>query len=595
MQSSDFRLTIRSGKGEEHALVLDRQRTVIGKGEDVQISLSGWNVSRRHAVFVFDEENLFIEDLDSMFGTWINGERTQRFGPVRNDTEIVIGSYRLSVDVDAATPSAGTVTEPALAEVPEVARPLAPPLTPPASGQKSAPPRLSVVPPATPPAQVVRAGVSRRPPSEAEQRMFSWRKAIHKTLVERMEAHRIDINRMADEEVRSNVRALIRDIVAEQKDLPADLDVGELSQMVLDEAVGLGPLEVLLRDPAVSEVMVNAANDIWVERGGKLELTGTSFTSDLAVMGAIERIVTPLGRRIDESSPLVDARLKDGSRVNAIIPPLALRGPSITIRKFSRSRIEPHHLIGFGSISAEMIEVLRNAVLHRKNIIVSGGTGTGKTTFLNMLSSFIPDDERIVTIEDAAELTLDQPNLVSLESRPANAEGRGQITIRDLVRNSLRMRPDRIVVGECRGGEALDMLQAMNTGHDGSLTTLHANTPRDAVGRLEILVAMAGMNLPSVAVRAQIASAVHLMVQLTRFSCGSRKVTCISEITGMEGEVMQMQDLFLFRQTGRHAATGKTEGRFEACGTVPDFYGELKEAGVQVDLGIFSSNAGAAS
>ncbi|MES2935070.1 MAG: ATPase, T2SS/T4P/T4SS family, partial [Pseudomonadota bacterium] len=315
--------------------------------------------------------------------------------------------------------------------------------------------------------------------------MFSWRKAVHKTLVERMESHRIDINKMADDEVRSNVRALIRDIVTEQKDIPKIVDVTELSQLVLDEAVGLGPLEALLRDPTVSEVMVNAANDIWVERSGKLELTGASFTSDRAVMGAIERIVTPLGRRVDESSPLVDARLKDGSRVNAIIPPLALRGPSITIRKFSRSRVEPHHLIGYGSLTQPMIEVLRNAVLHRRNIIVSGGTGTGKTTFLNMLSRFIPDDERIVTIEDAAELTLDQPNLVSLESRPSNAEGKGQVSIRDLVRNSLRMRPDRIVIGECRGGEALDMLQAMNTGHDGSLTTLHANTPRDAVARLE--------------------------------------------------------------------------------------------------------------
>ena len=336
--------------------------------------------------------------------------------------------------------------------------------------------------------------------------------------------------------------------------------------------------------------MVNGHNDIYIERGGRLSRSAISFSNDAAVLAAIERIVSPLGRRIDESSPMVDARLKDGSRVNAIIPPLAIRGPSITIRKFSRKRLLDTDLIGFGSIDRAMIEFLRVAVRMRANVVVSGGTGSGKTTLLNVLSNFIPDSERIVTVEDAAELQLNQPNLVSLEARPANIEGRGAVTIRDLVKNCLRMRPDRIIVGECRGGEALDMLQAMNTGHDGSLTTAHANSPRDCLARLEVMTLMSGLDIPLQAIREQIASAVGLIVQQTRLSCGTRKVTHIAEVTGMEGNIIQLQDIFRFEQDGFDAA-GKVRGQFLATGHVPDFYRDLARRGLEVDMSIFSRGA----
>jgi pilus assembly protein CpaF len=318
-----------------------------------------------------------------------------------------------------------------------------------------------------------------------------------------------------------------------------------------------------------------------------LERLPVSYTSDRAVARIIERIVAPIGRRIDESSPMVDARLKDGSRVNAVIPPLALKGPSITIRKFSKRKLESQDLLRFGSANREMIEFMKVMVEHRKNVVISGGTGSGKTTLLNILSNFIPRGERIVTIEDAAELQLHHPNLVSLESRPANIEGKGQIAIRDLVRNSLRMRPDRIVVGECRGGEALDMLQAMNTGHDGSLTTAHANNPRDMLARLETMVLMAGLDLPVSAIREQIASAIDIVVQQTRYACGTRKVTHITEVTGVESGRIQLQDVFEFHQTGVDQA-GKTQGYFTGCGFVPEFYEELRRIGVPLDIDIFA-------
>jgi pilus assembly protein CpaF len=338
--------------------------------------------------------------------------------------------------------------------------------------------------------------------------------------------------------------------------------------------------------------MVNRADEIFVERGGRLERYPLAFTSDRAIMGVIERIVAPLGRRIDESSPLVDARLKDGSRVNAIIPPLALKGPTITIRKFSKKRLTADDLAGYGSVSQPMVAFLELCVKQRKNMIVSGGTGSGKTTLLNVLSNFIPDGERIITIEDAAELRLNHSHLVSLESRPSNVEGRGAITIRELVKNSLRMRPDRIVVGECRGGEALDMLQAMNTGHEGSLTTLHANTPRDALARLETLVLMAGMDLPIGAIRDQITSAVDIIVQQSRFACGSRKVTSITEISGMENGKIQLQELFRYEARG-FGADGKVQGDFFGCDAVPTFFDELREQGVQFDLSLFDRRAAA--
>jgi pilus assembly protein CpaF len=337
--------------------------------------------------------------------------------------------------------------------------------------------------------------------------------------------------------------------------------------------------------------MVNRFDQIFIERKGRLMKSPICFTSDQAVLSAIERIVAPLGRRIDESSPMVDARLQDGSRVNAVIPPLALKGCNLTIRKFSKNKLVARDLVNYGSISQQMVDFMKIAVEQRRNVIISGGTGSGKTTLLNVLSNYIPDDQRIITCEDAAELQLSQSNLISLEARPANAEGKGAVHIRDLVKNCLRMRPDRIVIGECRGGEALDMLQAMNTGHDGSLTTVHANTPRDAISRIETMVMMAGMDLPITAIREQIQSAVNIIIQQSRFHDGTRKVTYITEITGMENGLIQLQDIFRYKQEGM-SPDGKVSGRYVATGAIPEFYEDLRRHGVELDLAIFNKPEG---
>ena len=355
---------------------------------------------------------------------------------------------------------------------------------------------------------------------------------------------------------------------------------------IIDEVMGLGPIEPLLKDDTVTEVMVNRYNQVYVERNGLLVLTDVHFRDDIHVMHIIEKIVSPLGRRIDESSPMVDARLPDGSRVNAIIPPLALTGPALTIRKFSRDPFKINDLIDMETLTQEMADLLKACVEGKLNIVISGGTGSGKTTTLNVLSSFIPADERIVTIEDAAELQLRQEHIVTLEARPANIEGRGAVTIRDLVRNSLRMRPDRIVVGEVRSGEALDMLQAMNTGHDGSMTTGHANSPRDMVSRMETMVLMAGMDLPVRAIREQISSAIDLVVQQSRLRDGSRKITHLTEVQGMEGEVITMQDIFIFDQTGRDT-NGKILGRFKPTGIRPKFVEKLLANGIKLPAELF--------
>jgi pilus assembly protein CpaF len=356
---------------------------------------------------------------------------------------------------------------------------------------------------------------------------------------------------------------------------------------LMDEIVGFGPITSLLKDPDINEVMVNGPDQVYIEKSGKLVLTDVKFKNDDHVYHVIKKIVEPIGRRIDESSPMVDARLIDGSRVNAIIPPLAIDGPSLTIRKFSEDPFLVEDLIKFGTLNAKMAEFIEYCIVGKLNIVVSGGTGSGKTTTLNVLSGYIPDEDRIITIEDAAELKLSQTHVVRLETRPANIEGKGEVTIRDLVKNSLRMRPDRIVIGEVRGGEALDMLQAMNTGHDGSLTTGHANSPRDMLSRLETMVLMSGMNLPVKAIRSQISSAIDIIIQQSRMQDGSRKITNITEVHGMENDVIVLQDVFKFQRQNL-SNTGKVNGNFEYSGIIPKTVNKLKENGIRIPLSIFS-------
>jgi pilus assembly protein CpaF len=362
----------------------------------------------------------------------------------------------------------------------------------------------------------------------------------------------------------------------------------ELFHDVLDELIGFGPIQGLLEDPQITEVMVNRPDKVYIERAGKLQETHVKFENDDHILRVIERIVSPLGRRVDADSPMVDARLPDGSRVNAVIPPVAIDSPTLTIRKFSKSKLTIKQLIEFDTLTPMMSDFLRACVMGRLNIIISGGTGSGKTTLLNVLSSFIPENERVVTIEDSAELRLDQDHVVRMESRPPDIDGRGQVTIRDMVRNSLRMRPDRIVVGECRGGEALDMLQAMNTGHDGSLTTLHANSPRDALSRLETMVLMAGMELPLKVIRQQVASAVDLIVHQSRMKNGPRKITAISEVSGMEGDTIVMTDIFKYEQTGV-TEDGSVIGHFRPTGIRPMFSPQLEAVGYKLSAELFST------
>ncbi|MGZ8475734.1 MAG: CpaF family protein [Candidatus Limnocylindria bacterium] len=388
-------------------------------------------------------------------------------------------------------------------------------------------------------------------------------------------------------EVRQQIEELFAKIADEEGLALTRAERVRMLEQITDEILGLGPLEPLLRDETLTEVMVNGPQQIYIEREGRLELTNVTFQNDEHVMKVIQRIIAPIGRRIDESSPMVDARLPDGSRVNAIIPPLSLVGPVITIRKFSATPFTVNDLVRFGTATPEMFEFLEACVKARLNIFVSGGTGSGKTTTLNILSSFIPDDERIVTIEDAAELQLRQEHVVTLESRPANIEGKGAIAIRELVRNALRMRPDRIVVGECRSAEALDMLQAMNTGHDGSMSTGHANSPRDMLSRLETMVMMTGMELPLRAIREQIASAVDVIVHQSRMKDGSRRITHITEVQGMEGDVVVMQDIFIFEQTG--IIDGKIQGRLRPTGIRPKFVEKFEVSGIHLPPNTFGT------
>jgi len=408
--------------------------------------------------------------------------------------------------------------------------------------------------------------------------------AIHRKLIQKLNLNRL--NEIKRDDVRREVAQILESLVVGES-TPMSLQERErLSLEVLDEVFGLGPLEPLLADPTVSDILVNTYKQVYVERRGMLEPTNVQFRDDAHLMSIIDRIVAAIGRRVDESSPMVDARLVDGSRVNAIIPPLAVDGPCLSIRRFGHVRLAADDLLRNSSLTQPMLEVLQGCVKARLNILISGGTGAGKTTFLNMLSSFISNKERIVTIEDAAELLLNQEHVVRLETRPPNVEGKGAVHQRQLMINSLRMRPDRIVVGEVRGEEAIDMLQAMNTGHDGSLTTIHANSPRDALSRLETMVAMAGLNLPDSAVRRQIASAINVVVQVSRLSDGTRKVTSLSEITGMEGEIITMQEIFSYRKRGIRD-TGEVIGDFEPSGVRPKFSERLAVTGIHLPMSMF--------
>src|ERR1700757_3020403 len=417
----------------------------------------------------------------------------------------------------------------------------------------------------------------------------SAKAAIHRKLIQKLNLDKLtEVNR---EDVRREVSMILEGIV-QGESAPMNLQERErMVQEVLDEVFGLGPLEPLLADPTVSDILVNTYKRVYVERKGMLEPTSVQFRDDVHLMSIIDRIVSAIGRRIDESSPMVDARLADGSRVNAIIPPLAVDGPCLSIRRFGRERLTADDLVNNRSLTQPMLDLLRGCVKARLNVLISGGTGAGKTTFLNVLSSHISNKERIVTVEDAAELQLNQEHVVRLETRPPNIEGKGQVAQRQLVINCLRMRPDRIIVGEVRGEEALDMLQAMNTGHDGSLTTIHANTPRDALGRLETMVAMANLNIPESAIRRQIASAIDLVIQISRMSDGTRKVVSIAEITGMEGDIVTMQDIFIFRKRGIRE-NGEVIGEFTPTGIRPKFSERLLVTGVQLPMAMFEPQKG---
>lgn len=566
-----FDIIISTAKGRPVDKIKCNEKTcVIGKDKQHKVSLHGFKVSKEHAKLYINDEGIFLEDRASRTGTQVNGIKVDSAGPLTISDLIEIGGYHIRVELNENFDSLKK-KEPEVSET-----------------NTKTETRDDFI-------QVNSQSVEvHKEPSEDEtltrkriKKRNELRKEVHKELIKQIDLRRVNVSEMSDEELRTQSKGLIESIIFKLQ-IPVNVDFDELCKEVLDETIGLGPLENIISDPDVSEIMVNSHDEIFYEKAGKLFLSDVAFTDDQAVLSAIERIVTPLGRRIDEGQPMVDARLKDGSRVNAIIPPLALKGPCITIRKFMARKLEAEDLVNFGSMSPAMVKFLQMTVVNKRNVVISGGTGSGKTTLLNVLSNFIPDDERIITVEDAAELKLYQPNLVSLEARPPNQEGKGAIEIRDLVKNCLRMRPDRIVVGECRGGEALDMLQAMNTGHDGSLTTAHANTPRDCISRLEVMVMMAGMDLPIQAIREQIGSAVNMIVQQSRFSDGSRRVTSICEVTGVEGNVLQLSEIFKFKQTG-YDTKGKVQGEYVPTGMIPEFYEKLRERGVDVDLGIFKT------
>jgi pilus assembly protein CpaF len=520
-------LVINGGEFQSHHVEVPSDRLTIGRSINCDVILRSAEVSDLHAQVVVRDKLFWLQDMCSRNGTVFKKKRI--FNQTLSDgDEFSIAEYRFTFA--------------------DVANPLS---------------------------------------ENAEATMESIRRMLHEQLIAELNLKRVTLAQMADESLRRRASdALDKLIKARQDQIPPQYDQQELKKAILDAALGLGPLEDLLADGEITEIMVNGPQKIYIERKGRLTRSTKSFLSKGEIMTAIERIVGPIGRRIDESSPTVDARLLDGSRVHAIIPPLALDSPTVTIRKFPKKRILAEDLVAFGSMTEPMANFLRVCVVAMKNMVISGGTGSGKTTLLNVLASFIPEGERIVTIEDSAELRLPQEHVVRLETRPSNIEGKGEVSIRELVRNALRMRPNRVVVGECRGGEALDMLQAMNTGHDGSLTTVHANSPNDAVRRLENLVLYAGTDLPLRAIRELIFSAVHIIVQISRFSDGSRRVTSMAELAGMHDGEIRLQEIFTFTRKGLNES-GRVEGSHSATGVVPSFIEDLRRAGINVEMSMF--------
>lgn len=537
----------------------------IGRSESSALCIPDKKISRRHAEIVSDGENIFITDLSSRTGTRVNGRPIQQRTPLCIGDTIQIGETDLVLEKTAEVPAASAprvTTQPETKQAVKTAKPQNSPHLPVYSAQESLVELYS-------------------------GSMLALAKRVQTRVLELL-----NIDAAAKEISNSEMRPKVADAVDQilreiRHEIPSSVKLDQFRQILLDDLTGLGPLSPLLRDGSISEIMINGPENIFIESKGLLYRSAAKFNSESHLQAIIQRIVEPLGRHIDAASPMVDARLEDGSRVNAVIPPLALDGSLVTIRKFASKKLTDDDLIKFGSLTKPMALFLREAVRARRNILVSGGTGSGKTTLLNILSQFIPEKERIITVEDSAELKLSHENLCRLEARPANVEGQGRITIRDLVINTLRMRPDRIIVGECRGAEALDMLQAMNTGHDGSMTTCHANNPRDALSRLENMVMMAGFELPSSAIREQIASAIHLIVQQTRLPDGSRKIVKISEVTGREGNTILLQDIFTFEQEG-FDENFHVIGRHTATGNIPTFVDELRQAGdLELDMSVF--------
>jgi pilus assembly protein CpaF len=548
-------VTVEVSTGHRHVAHMSAHGPVsIGRGPECDVQLDDSHISRRHVLLFAGPGALRVQDVSSN-GT-LAGDQLLRGSSIEvaYGTPILLGLHTLYVRaLGPLTPDSEPPIQ-AIAPV-TVLAPVVPLM-----------PALKIVPP--PPLAA--------PPAQSLEVDGALRREIHKRLLEHLDLASTETARLDDPSFRPRVLTALRRIIKLlDTRIPDGIDHAQLIGEMADEALGLGPLEHLLSDPTISEIMVIDADTIYIERAGKLSKCPARFTDDERVRAVIERIVTPLGRRIDESSPLVDARLPDGSRVNAIIKPLAVKGTCITIRKFPKSALDIQALYGLSALTPAMGTFLTRSVVAKKNIVISGGTGSGKTTLLNVLSAFIPAGERIVTIEDSAELQLEQPHVVSLETRPPNMEGNGQYTIRELVKNALRMRPDRIVVGECRGGEALDMLQAMNTGHDGSLTTTHANSPAEALARLETLCLMAGVELPSRAIREQIAASVQLIVQQSRLSDGSRKVVAIAEVCGLDqrGE-FRLRKIYGFERDGT-GPNGEVLGSFLATGYLPSFLDEL--------------------